>query len=399
MGWRRLAAAAVAVCAVLVAPVPARAAAVCDTLPAKVPVFKGTPVEDQVYAPKRLAPLATGKNVRVAVIDSGVDADHPQLRGKVEKGADFLRNDASGRQDCVGHGTAVASIIAASPEADTGFQGLAPGAIIIPIRITEQKDINGKAVGDRGTPAQFAEAIDWAVEQGHAQVINLSVVMTEPNTLVEAAVRRAVAAGVVIVAAAGNEAQNGNSDPFPADYDGVIGVGAVTADGVRASFSQHGEYVDLVAAGQQVTVAARGAGHRTDQGTSFAAPYVTATVALILERFPKSTPAGVLYRLQATADPAPGGKKSPEYGAGLLNPYRAITESLGRDDHVPAVAQVMSPGDPKAEALARRRAHSQDMALWFAAIGGGLVLLMAATALIVRRGRGRRWQAADPTLP
>ncbi|MFC7275024.1 type VII secretion-associated serine protease mycosin [Paractinoplanes rhizophilus] len=398
MLWRRLAAAAVAVCAVLVAPAPARAAE-CEQAPPKAQVFKGTPPEDEVYAPERLAPLATGKGVRVAVIDSGVDATHPQLRATVERGADFLHGGGAGDQDCVGHGTEVASIIAARPAADTGFQGLAPGATIVPVRISEQKEIDGKAVGDRGTPRQFAQAIDWAVDQGDAQVINLSLVMTADNAEVAAAVRRALDAGVVVVAAAGNNGadQSEGDTPYPADFEGVIGVGAVTLDGTRADFSQKGDYVDLVAYGQGVTAAARGSGHVTDQGTSFSTPFVTATVALMLERFPGLTPAQVLQRLQATADPAPGG--SQEYGAGLLNPYRAITEALGPDTRNAAAPPVMHPDDPAVAALAARRAHSQQMALWFAAIGAGLVLLLAAAALIVRRGRARGWRPAGPGHP
>ncbi|WP_433290807.1 type VII secretion-associated serine protease mycosin [Actinoplanes sp. CA-030573] len=408
MSWRRLAATAATLCAaLLVVPAPAgaaaraaaRAAEPCRQPVQPSPVFKGTPVEDQVYAPKRLAPLATGRGVRVAVIDSGVDGKHPQLRGRVERGKDFLHGDADGLQDCIGHGTGVASLIAAKPEPDTGFQGLAPGAVIVPVRISEQQEIDGKAVGDNGSPAQFAQAIDWAAGPGRAQVINLSLVMTGDNSLVAAAVRRAIAKGVVVVAAAGNHGDQagGGPLPFPAAYDGVIGVGAVQADGTRAAFSQQGRYVDLVAIGKGVTMAALGAGHTAEDGTSFSTPLVAATAALILERFPRSTPADVERRLKATADPAPGG--GTEYGAGLLNPYRAVTETLVAGNRPPVTPEVMHPNDPAAEALASRRAHSQDMALWIAAVGAGLVLLMVAAALIVRRGRERRWRPADPAQP
>ena len=396
MRWPRLAAAvAAAVLAVLVAPAPARAA-VCDTAaPAKAQVFKGTPFEDAVYAPTRLAPLATGKGIRVAVIDSGVDATHPQLRGQVLNGADFLHNDPNGKQDCVGHGTAVASLIAAAPAADTGFQGLAPGARIVPIRISEQTEIDGKAVGDRGSPAQFAEAIDFAVQQAHVQVINLSLVMTSPNQLVDAAVHRAIDAGVVVVAAAGNHGEDGdNVKTWPAAIPGVIAVAAVGPDGTRASFSQRGDFLAISAYGVNVTVANRGSGNVSDQGTSFSAPFVAATAALLLERFPGIGPDAVLRRLQATADPAPGGER--EYGKGLLNPYRALTETLGPATRAPVAPQVMHPNDPAAAARADRRERSQQLALWFAAAGAGLVVLLAAAALIVRRGRSRGWRPADP---
>ncbi|MFG1990550.1 type VII secretion-associated serine protease mycosin [Actinoplanes sp. NPDC048988] len=394
MRWREVLSAVAVAAATLSVPAPAGAAVVCQRTAAPGKVAAGVPVEDQVYAPKRLAGFATGKGVRVAVIDSGVDGDHPQLRGRVTPGADFLHGDDSGRQDCQGHGTLVASIIAAAPARNTGFQGLAPEAAILPFRITEQEVIDGEAVGDKGSPAQFAQAIDLAVEQG-ADVINISLVMTSDNAAVRAAVARAVRAGVVVVAAAGNNARQGNPDPFPAKYPGVIGVGAVGADGTVADYSQHGEYVDLVAIGNGVTGAdAGGTGHTSQSGTSFAAPFVSATAALIKQRFPRLSPAGVRQRLIATADPAPGGSVSAEYGFGLLNPYRALTETLGPRQQAQPAPESMTMQDPAVAALAARRAASRDRALVFAGIGAGIVVLLALTAIVVRQGRRRGWHPA-----
>jgi membrane-anchored mycosin MYCP len=198
------------------------------------------------------------------------------------------------------------------------------------------------------------------------------------------------------VAAAGNDATEGNARPYPASYPGVIGVGAIGPDGQRASFSQHGDYVDIMAAGTQLTVAARRAGQTTQQGTSFAAPFVSATAALILQRFGPLTPAQVTRRLVATADPAPGGGRSDEYGYGLLNPYRALTETLGPDQPPPPAAMVMHTQDPVAVALAARRAHAEDMSLVAAAVGAGIVALVGVFAIVVRRGRRRGWRPADP---
>jgi membrane-anchored mycosin MYCP len=386
-------AAVAVVLAVFAGPVPARAAFACPQLPAPGQVLKGVPLEDQVYAPKRLAPLATGAGVRVAVIDSGV-GDHPQLRGRVAPGQDFLHGNANGRQDCRGHGTAVASLIAATAADDTGFQGLAPGAVIVPVRISEQETINGQTQGAGGGPAEFAAAIRWAADQGGAQVINLSLVMTVPDERVRSAVAHAIASGVVVVAAAGNDAEHGNPTPYPAAYPGVIGVGAINTAGVRAPFSQHGDYVDLVAAGDTVTAAAPAFGQAPVQGTSFSAPYVSATAALIKQRFPGATPAEVAFRLTATTDPAPGGRHSQDYGAGLLNPYRALTETLGPDTRPAAAPVVMHPDDPAVLARAQRRVHARDMAMLFAAIGAGGVLLLGAAAIVVRRGRRRGWRPA-----
>ena len=385
----------------LTVPAPARAAVVCPTAAVPGPVVREVPAETQVYAPQRLAAFATGAGVRVAVIDSGVDATHPQLRGHVAQGADFLHDERSGRQDCNGHGTAVASIIGAAPADGTGFQGLAPDAVIVPVRISEQQEIDGKAVGGRGSPAEFAEAIDWAVRQGGADVINLSLVMTADNARVRAAVARAVAAGVVVVAAVGNAGapDKGNPDPFPALYPGVIGVGAVSAQGQRAPYSQRGEYVDLAAIGDRVTAASRAAGHTVVDGTSFAAPFVAGTAALIRQRFPDLSPAQVRERLIATADPAPGGSRSDDYGFGLLNPYRALTEPLGREGRPERAPELVLTDDRGAAALAARRADARDTALLFAAIGAGVVLLLAVAAVVVRQGRRRGWHPAAPGPP
>jgi membrane-anchored mycosin MYCP len=397
----RVAAVTAAVAALLAPPAPAAARInQCSTPPPQAQVSRAEPEEVRLYDPRRLAPLATGAGVRVAVIDSGVDAVHPQLRGHVAPGRDVLHGDRTGRQDCVGHGTAVASIIAAQPAPGVGFRGLAPGVTIVPVRVSEQEEIDGRAQGDPGTPGKFAAAIAWAADPngGRAQVINLSVVMTVDDARVRRAVADAIAGGVVVVAAAGNHAQEGDPTPYPAAYPDVIGVGAVGVDGQRAAFSQRGDYVDIMAVGDRVTVAARHAGHTAGQGTSYAAPFVSATAALIEQRFPGSTPAQVARRLTATADPAPGGARSAEYGYGLLNPYRALTETLGPDRPAVPAPAVTHSQDPVAAGLRARRAHAQQVALVAAGLGAAGVAVVALLAVVVRRGRRRGWRppALDP---
>ncbi|MEU4222133.1 type VII secretion-associated serine protease mycosin, partial [Actinoplanes sp. NPDC026623] len=378
MQLRRIAVAVAVSAAVLLPGAPARAAA-CQSPPESLPVSKARPYEVQMFDPERLAPFATGDGVRVAVIDSGVDADHPQLRDQVAAGRDFLRRDATGRQDCVGHGTAVAGIIAAKPVDGVGPRGLAPGARIVPIRVSEQTDTGGGATsGEPADPGRFAQAIDWAVGEGDADVINMSLVMTEDDSRVREAVARAVDAGVVVVAAAGNHGKpnEANPRPYPASYPDVIGVGAIGADGVAGDFSQHGDWVDVTAPGVQVTVAARGSGHTRSDGTSFAAPFVSATAALVKQRFPALTPAQVARRIIATADPAPGGRRSDRYGFGVVNPYRALTETLG-PDRAPAPAPVVvHTEDPAAVAQQARRDRAQDLSLVVAAAGAGVVVLV-----------------------
>ncbi|MEU8232974.1 type VII secretion-associated serine protease mycosin [Actinoplanes sp. NPDC048967] len=389
------------VAAVLLPAAPAQARAfVCPTLPGPAKVSAAKPYETQLFAPERLAPFATGAGVRVAVIDSGVDADHPQLRDRVAAGRDFLHGDATGRQDCVGHGTAVAGLIAAEPVAGAGLRGLAPDATIVPVRVSEQTDTD-QSTGGPVSPAKFATAIDWAVDEGGADVINMSLVMTTDDGRVRAAVARAVAAGVVVVAAAGNDGRpdDGNPRPYPASYPDVIGVGAIGANGVAGDFSQHGDYVDVMAPGVAVTIAARRSGHTQGDGTSYATPFVAATAALLKQRFPSLTPAQVARRILATADPAPGGRRSDLYGFGVLNPYRALTETLGPESPPPPAPAVMHTEDPAALALAARRADAQDMSLLVAAIGAGVVLLVVVVAAALRRGRRRGWRPPDPEVP
>jgi membrane-anchored mycosin MYCP len=400
----RRAAAGFAVLVVVLVPAPALARAVgCDPPPAPGKVSRDVPAEARVYDVARLTPLATGAGVRVAVVDSGVDALHPQLRGAVAAGRDLLHGNPDARQDCVGHGTGVASIIAARPVPGVPFRGLAPGATVVPVRITEKEQIGGADVGDDASPAEFARAIEWAADPrgGRARVLNLSVVMTADDPQVRRAVARAVAAGVVVVAAVGNNGapEKGNPTPYPAAYPDVIGVGAVTAAGVRAGFSQHGEYVDLVAAGEGVTMAALRSGHTAQQGTSFAAPFVAATAALLVQRFPGSSPAQVRRRLVATADPAPGGGRSDEYGFGLLNPYRALTETLGPEVPPSPPPVVRHAEDPAAAALRQRRGEALRRALLVGAAGAGVVLLAGVAAAAVRRGRRRGWRPAGRSAP
>jgi subtilisin family serine protease len=265
----------------------------------------------------------------------------------------------------------------------------------VPVRISEQEKIDGRAAGEPGSPAAFARAIGWAADPrgGGAQVINLSLVMTVDDARVRRAVAAAVAGGVVIVAAAGNDARQGGARPCPASYPGVIGVGALGADGLRAPFSQRGDYVDIVAAGDRITVAAPGGGHTTGLGTSYAVPFVAATAALIRQRFPGLSPARVERRLTATADPAPGGGHRDEYGYGLLNPYRAVTETLGPDQPPAARPVVGQTGGPAAAAV---RAHAVNLGLIVAGIGAGAAALAGLLAAVMRRGRRRGWRPASP---
>ncbi len=351
------------------------------------------PWAQQWLQPDQVWPFSTGSGITVAVLDSGVDAGQSQLSGRVLSGTDVLHGSSAGNTDCVGHGTGVAAIIGARSSNSIGFHGVAPGVKILPVKVSEEADDNGTLSGQAATPAKFAQAIDYAVDH-QAKVINISMVMYSDDDAVRTAIKRAVSHGVLVVAAAGNlgSSQNGNPKPYPASYDGVIGVGAIGADGNSWDGSQHGPYVDLVAPGSQITTDQRDSGQQLVEGTSFATPFVSATAALVMSRYPKDTLAQITARLEGTATPAPGGTDSGYYGHGVVNPYQAVVAGMS------TASPRALPGMP---AQHRDRAAIDWSAAWRRHAGlaalialGALILAVAVPSMSVamRHGRRRRWR-------
>ncbi|KAA2267217.1 type VII secretion-associated serine protease mycosin [Solihabitans fulvus] len=364
------------------------------------PQVQAQPWAQQTLDPDRAWPYSRGAGVLVAVVDSGVDADHPQLRapGKVRAGRDFfLTGGLPGAFDCVSHGTGVASIIAADPLPGVGFHGIAPDAQVLPVRITDRD------FGDQGetlqiNPDAVANGIRYAADQG-AKVINLSLAGHSDFPVIRDAVGYAVARDALVVAAAGNGQQDTTAElpSYPAAYDGVLGVGAVDIDGARMSGSQLGRYVGIVAPGAKVLAATRVDGHAYVDGTSFAAPFVAGTAALVRAAWPQLTAAQVVQRLKATASPARGGLGSAGYGAGLVNPYRAVTDGL--DPNKPAALPAYVPQPPDLPLLHRiaQEEHTATVAKWLTAAAIGGIVLAALTAAVLPRGRRRRWRASRAT--
>lgn len=359
---------------------PARPAGAAPACPATVarpsPAPSGaTSWPARRYQLGRLAGIADGTGVIVAVLDSGVDADHPRLRGRVLPGADELAG-TGGRIDCVGHGTAVASIIAA----------VAPGAGILPVRVTEREVVDGTAAGRTSGVRGLAAGIRWAVDHG-ADVLNLSLVLYDDDAPVREAIRYAHDHDVVIVAAVGNRHGEGTDPvPYPAAYPGVLGVAGIGPDGRRAKNSPVGSFVDIAAPGVDVLAAAPGQGNALYQGTSFAAPFVAGTAALLRQERPGASVDQVGALLRGSADPGP-----PGTGAGVVDPYRAATE-------VPVATSTRSARPPLPAAVTgqgRRPVHS-----WIL-IGSAVGVLLAGGVLIgtavVRRGRARGWHTGPLT--
>ncbi|MBN1173185.1 MAG: type VII secretion-associated serine protease mycosin [Micromonosporaceae bacterium] len=383
---------------------PAAPAAARDACMEPTDVIKPVPWAQKLLMPERVWPLATGAGIKIGVLDSGVDASHVQMSGKVTAGKDYLFDkDGPGNTDCVGHGTAVASIMVAKQSGKTGFRGIAPDATVVPVIVSEKEGEDEQAKDSFVTPSGFADALRWVIAQDGVRVVNLSLAYKEDYPEVRAAVQDALAADVVVVAAVGNFGQESNPTTYPAAYDGVIGVGAIDQNSAVLPSSGKGSFVDLVAPGAAVVAAVPGAGHSEWGGTSFAAPFVAATAALVRQYYPKMTAKGVAARLYATASPAAGGPSSTEYGHGIVDPYRAVAEQLPVS--APASVKprpVVRSVDPQLVAKERKSRHDTRIAL---IVGGvaALVTLLALGVMLVRRwGRGQGWRparAANPEVP
>jgi membrane-anchored mycosin MYCP len=324
-------------------------------------------------------PLARGQGVTVAVVDSGVDFT-PQLAGKVIA----MDLTGTGLQDCVGHGTAVAAIIAARDIQARGvpFEGVAPGASIMSVKVNSQ---------DTGRSIILAKGIHDAAFRG-ATVINVSVT-TGSTPALRAAVAYAQSQDAVVVAAGGNDGTTTGRGPFyPAAYPGVLSVGAVGSDGGLAPFSDQRSHVAVTAPGVNVA-SAWPWGYQTQlDGTSFATAFVSGVAALVRSRYPQLSAAQVVARIRATAD----GGAGPGTGSGLVNPLQAVTALLA-----PGAEPSPAPA-PRAVSVSRmpppdRRARTAAVTI---AIGSlGAVLLVAIGALVIGPGRRRRWRAGRADIP
>lgn len=270
---------------------------------------------------------ATGRGVVVAVIDTGVRFSHPDFEGRVLKGYDVLR-PGTASSDENGHGTHVAGIIAAMANNRRGIAGLARHARILPVRVLDK---NGS-----GDTAGVAQGIVWAVDHG-ADVLNLSLSATRSDSATQAAVAYAVSKNVVVVAAAGNSGCGllGSPRTYPAAYDGVLGVGAITSSGAVSSFSNCGSYVDVVAPGSGIVstmtrapAKALGcsANYCTLSGTSMASPYVAAAAALEIQNIGRGwKQASVRAVIESTADDIGSRGRDNRSGTGILNPRRMLS--------------------------------------------------------------------------
>ena len=261
-------------------------------------------------------PVSTGAGQVVAVLDTGVDATHPDLIGQVLPGLDLVDGSSDGGIDPQGHGTHVAGTIAAATGNGVGMSAIAPDARILPVRV-----LNAEGEGDMSVVAQ---GITWAADHG-ATVINMSLGGPGQLTAVSSAIAYARSKGVVVVAAAGNSRAKGNAVNYPAADAGVIAVAATDPADAYASFSNSGSYVDVAAPGVNIlSTVPTGTKYGYASGTSMAAPHVAALAALVGAARPGLTPDQVEQAITGSAVDLGAKGKDTTYGYGRIDAPAAL---------------------------------------------------------------------------
>ncbi len=266
------------------------------------------------------------REVKVAIVDTGIDRNHPDLAGQVVGGRDFVNNDADPADD-QGHGTHVAGIVAALTNNGVGVAGTAHGATLLAVKVLGS---NGS-----GYTSGIAEGIQYAVQQG-AKVINLSLGSTQRAATLDAAVSAAVNAGVVVVAAAGND---GTTTPnYPGASPGAISVGSTDSSDRKSSFSNYGSWVAVAAPGSAILSTYPGGRYQTMSGTSMASPYVAGVAALVRSAHPEWSVSQVRSALTTTGDPVTG--------FGSVAPRRVNALAAVNNTPAPAPAPTAAPPIP-----------------------------------------------------
>ena len=257
----------------------------------------------------------SASGVVVAVLDSGVNASHPDLSGNIIDGWNYVDNNDD-VMDEDEHGTMVAGIIAAIANNSIGIAGVASNVSIMPLKVLSSSG---------GSWIDLDKAILRAAHSG-ARIIAMSLggEYSRPSMAIEAAINHAYQDGCLLVAAAGND--NNSESFYPAACENVIAVAAVDQTSIKAAFSNYGEYIDFCAPGVNILTTSKDGDYVYGSGTSFAAPFVTGVVALMVSRYPQLTNEEVISTLRAEAEDLGEMGWDQYYGWGLVNAYAACSE-------------------------------------------------------------------------
>lgn len=343
-------------------------------------VARTVPWAQQTLELDRARQLASGAGVTVAVVDTGVSTAAPALAGRVTA-------KGSAGTDCVGHGTFVAGLIAAAPQAGSGFSGVAPGARVL--------GLSGFGAGGAPSEPAVAQAVRTAVDAG-AKVVDVSLGFQRSSSALEAALAYAARKDVLVVAAAVSDAvhyeDESDDDPpavpfWPAARSGVLSVVDVDVSGERPDGAVRPARADLAAPGDGVvSIGPRGRGHYLGDGPSVAAALVAGTAALLRSYRPDLTASQVAARLEATAYPA----QVP-----VVDAYAALSDVLPS-----AAGRTAAPGT--AFRLDRQPADPGPEHRAVLVVGGSVLVagaLGANAALNRRRRSSATRRAAAPTAP
>jgi thermitase len=252
------------------------------------------------------------EDIIIAVVDTGVDMDHPDLRRRLMKGYNVMEN-SSNFDDDNGHGTHVAGIIASETHNGEGIAGITWNNRIMPV----------KAMGSKGYGYTFdiAKGIIWAADHG-ADVINLSLGNYQPSAFLEEAIRYAYDKGAVLISAAGND--NSEQPSFPAAFPEVLSVSAVSYTGDKADFSNYGYYIDVTAPGVYIPSTYFKNQYAALSGTSMASPHVAGLAGLILSVNPDLSNRQVMNIIKGTARDIGEKGRDAYFGNGLIDINAAL---------------------------------------------------------------------------
>jgi thermitase len=270
--------------------------------------------------------VSTGSGITVAILDSGVDATHPDLVSQMVPGWNFYDNN-SNTSDVYGHGTKVAGVVAALGNNSMGVAGVAFNARLMPIRVT---DTSGYA-----SISALANGLTYAADHG-ARVANMSFAVQSYSTVIAAAQYFMNKGGVVM-----NSAGNSGVLDSTAPSDALVSVSATGSTDVRASWSTYGPYVDVAAPGVGIWTTTSGGGYGSVSGTSFSSPLTAGVAALMMSANPHLAPSQIVSMLKSSADDLGTAGFDNYYGYGRVDASRAVSaaiQTVASDTSAPAVS-------------------------------------------------------------
>lgn len=275
--------------------------------------------------------LSLGTGVTVAILDSGIDATHPDMQGKLVPGWNFYDNN-NNTADVFGHGTMVAGVVGAVGNNTVGVIGVAWGSKLMPVRVT---DTSGT-----GYLSAFASGLNWAADHG-AKVANLSFAVQSSSTTQTAAQYFKNKGGVVV-----NSGGNYSVLDSTAPSDALVSVSATDSTDSRASWSSYGPYIDLSAPGVGIWTTLMGGGYGAVSGTSFSSPLTAGVVALMMAANPSLSPSQIVSILESTAVDLGSTGYDQYYGYGRVNAGAAVQAAAagGAADTQPPTVAITSPG-------------------------------------------------------